>query len=507
VLGDGLSADKGRAYEFELALAQVYRGAGLMEKAQKAFEEAMKLSPKAEEPKEGLGRVLLARSREKELLERLKPEKDARKVALVRGIAWSRLNDPRRARQELAATQVGGKYPAEAAVYLALSDAAEEQATDKTIAALEKLVTQTRRNKATVQVALARVYMKAGALDKAKAQLEEAAKDPADYEGNSLLGELLLQLPGVPEEVALEPLQRAVDRNGSHAPSRHLLARTLLSLGRGPEAMKQIEAWTLDNPALDQAWKDAALVELETGHAKEAEASITRAVRADSDDVEGFRLKARVLFARGDGKGAFAALERANKLNAQDAETFCEIGHAFVRQGSPDLAQKAYEAAVKADAKSVCGQVGPWHAHPAAKGKAPLQALLKNAVHAWDKAFIDATLARCLAEEKDYKAALASAEDAIAVGPASAPAWFALGEVARRQKNEARALEAYGNAAGFDQSWSQARLAYADSLLKSGGDNLPKAADEYEAVTQYSQNDGDLMRAKNTARALRKQLK
>ncbi|MBL8937759.1 MAG: tetratricopeptide repeat protein [Archangium sp.] len=512
-LTEGLAANKDLAFEFQMALGMAGRNAGRMAEAQKAYDEAIKVRPKSEEAKEGLGRVLLARSREKELLERLKGEADQRKIALVRGIAAARIEDNRRARAELDRTRVNGKYPAEAVVYLALIDAAEEGG-DKALQALEKLVTTTKRNKATAQIALARVYMKRNELTKARAQLEEAARDPQDYEANALLGQLYLEAVdmGVPAETALAPLQKAVERNGSHGPSRHLLTRTYLALGQLPEATKQVESWTADNPTSEDAWTDAAFVYLHTGRLKDAEAAIAKGVKPDSDDVLAFRVKAQVLFARGDARNAFASLERANKLNPKDAETFCEIGNAFVRQGNTDTAIKAYEAARRENAKVLCGLVGPHHAKPTAKGARPtpkeeLLALQKQAFSIWDKALVDASLARVLLEERDLKNALEMAESATRTDPFSAPAWFAMAEVARKQKNEAKALESYGKAAEYDQSWSAARLAYADALMRTGGDGAKQALPEYEAVLGLSQNEADLARVKKVVTALKKQLK
>lgn len=512
-LAEGAAANKELAFEFQMALGMAARNAGRMAEAQKAYDEAIKVRPKSEEAKEGLGRVLLARSREKELLERLKGEADQRKIALVRGIAAARIEDNRRARAEFDRTRVNGKYPAEAVVYLALLDAAEEGG-DKAVQALEKLVTTTKRNKATAQIALARVYMKRNELTKARAQLEEAARDPQDYEANALLGQLYLEAVdmGVPPETALAPLQKAVERNGSHGPSRHLLTRTYLALGQLPEATKQVESWTADNPTSEDAWTDAAFVYLHSGRLKDAEAAIAKGVRADSDDVLAFRVKAQVLFARGDARNAFASLERANKLNPKDAETFCEIGNAFVRQGNTDTAIKAYEAARRENPKVLCGLVGPHHAKPTAKGARPtpkeeLLALQKQAFSIWDKALVDASLARVLLEERDLKNALEMAESATRSDPFSAPAWFAMAEVARKQKNEAKALESYGKAAEYDQSWSAARLAYADALMRTGGDGAKQALPEYEAVLGLSQNEADLARVKKVVTALKKQLK
>ncbi|MBE2253589.1 MAG: tetratricopeptide repeat protein, partial [Myxococcus sp.] len=156
-LAEGLASNKELAFDFDMARAQVGRNAGKMAEAQQAYEDALKVRPKSEEAKEGLGRVLLARSREKELLERVRADGDQRKVSLVRGIAAIRLDDPRRARAELERTRVNGKYPAEAVVYLALCDAAEEGG-EKAVQTLEKVVATTRRHKATAQIALARVY-------------------------------------------------------------------------------------------------------------------------------------------------------------------------------------------------------------------------------------------------------------------------------------------------------------------------------------------------------------
>lgn len=511
-LTEGLAANKDLAFDFEMAMGMAARNAGRMAEAQRAYDEAIKVRPKSEEAKEGLGRVLLARSREKELLERLKPEGDQRKVSLVRGIAAVRIDDTRRARTELERTRVAGKYPAEAVVYLALIDAAEEGG-DKAVQTLEKVVATTKRNKATAQIALARVYMKRNELTKARAQLEEAAKDPQDYEANALLGQLYLEAidMGVPPDTALAPLQKAVERNGSHGPSRHLLTRTYLGLGQFPEATKQVEQWTADNPTSEDAWVDAAFVYLHTGRFKEAEAAVAKGVK-DNADVQAFRVKAQVLFARGDARNAFASLERANKLNPKDAETFCEIGNAFVRQGNADTATKAYEAARRENAKVLCGLVGPHHAKPTAKGGRPtpkeeLLGLQKQAFAVWDRALVDASLARVLLEERDLKHALEYAESATRTAPFSAPAWFALAEVSRKQKNEAKALESYGKAAEYDQSWAGARLAYADALMRSGGEGPAKALPEYEAVLTLSQNEPDLARVKKVVPVLKKQLK
>lgn len=493
------------AFDYAMAVGRALQAAGQMAAAQASFEDALKRQPQSEDAKEGLGRVLLARGREKELLDRLKPERNARKVALLRGIAAWRLGDMKRARSELAGTQVSGKYPSEAVVYLALADASEGQA-DKALGILEKLATGTRRNRATVQVALARVYLQRNQLDKAKAQLEEAAKDPADYEGNALLGELLLNA-GLPPEVAIEPLQRAVERNGSHALARHLLTRAFLAMGRVDDAVAQVEAWTRDNPSSEDAWRDAALAYLQAGRLADA-ATAAGKVPQSSTDVEGWRVRARILFARGDSRGAMGALQRANKLDPHDAPTFCEIGDAFVRQGN-EAAVEAYKTALRESPGVACGIAGPLHAKPTGRGRAveTLTGLIVKASTAWDKAFLQGTLARVYLAERRQKEAAVAAADATQTMPTSPVAWFAAGEVARAAKDGPHTLEAYQKAVEFDGSWVAARLAWADALAQAGGASLPTALEQYEALLGAEQGGGiDQARVKKSIAAVKKRL-
>ncbi len=495
------------AFEVQLALGFSNRAAGNMDAAQRAYDNAVKLAPKgrADDAKEGLGRVLLARSRERELLSRLPREVDSRKVSLVRGIAYGRLGEWKNARAEISKTAVNGKFPPESVVQLALADAAEDNA-EKAIEVLKKLEGAVKRNKAAVQVALARVHMQRNELDKAKAALEEASKDPNDYEANALLGELLVSL-GL-SELAVDPLTKAVERNGSHGPSRHLLGRVHLDLGHVDQALKQAEAWVNDNPASDDAQRDFAFALFHNGRAREAEAPIAKAAKSDGNNPEVHRIRAQILFAKGDAKNAITALERANKLNPKDAETFCEIGHAMVRQGNVDIAVKAYEAARLNDPKAACGEIGPYHARPVGQAKAvkDLTDAKNKAVHSWDRALAYASLARVKLQLGALKDAKAAADDALQLAPFGATAHYAAGLVAQRQKDDLKALEYLQKASELDPSWGGARLAYADLLVRQGPDVLPKAVAEYEAFLIVSQSEPDVTRVKNALKTLKKRL-
>ncbi|MFP2912862.1 tetratricopeptide repeat protein, partial [Pyxidicoccus sp. 3LFB2] len=228
------------ALDFHLAMGAASRAAGKLDAAQSAYEAALKVQPKSDDAREGLGRTLLDRDREREVLTRLEAD-GGRKVALVRGAAFARLGDWKRARAELARTRVNDRYPPEAVSWLALADAAEGNASQAR-ELLEKALAASKRPRNDMRLALGQVYWRERAFDKAQAQFEEAQKDPRDYEGSCSLGRLLLAR-GLPD-MALKPLTQAVERNGAHGESRDALGRTLLAgpHGRKPSSSSSVAA-------------------------------------------------------------------------------------------------------------------------------------------------------------------------------------------------------------------------------------------------------------------------
>ncbi|MBX7101250.1 MAG: tetratricopeptide repeat protein [Myxococcaceae bacterium] len=494
-----------RGLEMDLALGAAQKAAGQMEAAGKSYEAALKKDPKSEVAREGLGRVYLARSREKELIADKRLQAGGRKSALVRGIAYVRLGDAKNARAELAKTKVEDKIPAEAAIYLALADA-QEEGPDRAVQILEKLLGTLKKNRATVQIALARVYMQKSQLTKAMELLEQASKDPNDFEASALFGELSLQAEEY--DAAIAALSLAVERNGSHAPSRKLLTRTLLHRGKLADALKQAEAWVEDNPGSEDAQRAYGTALFYAGKYKEAEAALNKA-KGLPEDVESWRTRARVQFALGDQRGAMKSLEASNKLDSKDADTFCEIGAAFVRQGVPDAAMAAYEAAKRENPKAACGKIGPHFARPFGGKPAikELEGLIASpTISSYDEGIALAAMARVQLNAGLLKEARASAEKATQEQPAIGAGWYALGLVAQKQKDEALALEALGKAVAADAASEPYRLAYADQLAKGDDEAVKRALNEYQWVLSLSQNEGDSARVKRTIPLLQKRL-
>jgi tetratricopeptide (TPR) repeat protein len=502
-LTEGAKAFPERAFDFQLALGNSLRGSGDMPAAQAAFEAAVKARPKSEEAREGLARVLLARDREREVLQRFATD-EGRRMALVRGEAAVRLKDWKRARSELQRTQVAGRVPVEAVALLALVDAAEGEA-DKAVSVLERTQASTKRPRPEVSVALGKIYWQRGVLDQARAQFEQAMKDPRDWEGACALGRLLLS-KGAPEK-ALEPLSISVQRNGSHGESRHAFSRALLALGRGEDGLRQAEAWLTDNPASAAASRDVAFAEVQLGRLKEADGHLTRALQREPADVDAQRLKAQLLFARGDVRGGMQALEKANRLNPKDAETFCSIGRAFLRQLNAAQATKAYQAALREDPDSVCARVGQVAVKPQGvtpKARATMQTLSAQAPRIWDRAAASATLSRVLLAAGAIKEAHHAADQSVTQGPLLADTHASLGAVLRKQKDEVRAREELARAVQLDPGDAAFRLALADALVGGSEAEVARALVEYQTFLRLAPKAPEAARVKKVLPALKK---
>ncbi|NVJ08402.1 tetratricopeptide repeat protein [Myxococcus sp. AM001] len=490
------------AFEFQLALGAASRAAGTLDAAQAAYEAALKLRPKSEEAREGLGRTLLDRDREREVLTRLDAD-GGRKVSLVRGAAYARLGDWKKARAELARTRVNDRYPPEAVSWLALADAAEGHGAQAR-ELLEKALHAAKRPRNDMRLALGQLYWRERAYDKAQALFEEAQKDPRDYEAACSLGRLMLSR-GLPD-MALKPLTEAVERNGAHGEARDALGRTLLALGRTQEALKQFEAWQLENPGSAAAHKGFALALFHAGRRKDAEGAVQRSVKLMANDAEAHKLRAAILFGAGDARAGFSALERANKLDPKDAETFCEIALAFMRQGNSGNAEAAFAAARREGPDATCGRVGELYAQLPSGGRGAartLEDLAARAPTVWDKAFARATMARALLGAGAVKDARAAADEAVRLAPFDGRAQLALGMVALKQRQEDVARAALEKAVELEPADGLARLALADALVREPG-ALPRAVESYEAFLKLAGGANEAARVKKALPSLKK---
>jgi cellulose synthase operon protein C len=489
------------AHETWLALGEASRATGNMVAAQKAFEEALTLKPESQEAIAGLGRTLLDRDREREVLSKVDGE--SRQVALVRAAAYAKLGDWTRARVELARTRVEDRYPPEAIIYLAQADAAEGEK-DRARQALEKTLAVTKTARAEVRTALALMHWQDKALDKAGELLETAvAEDSRGYEASCALGRLLL-LRGLPD-LAMKPLTQAVERNSSHGEAREALGRALLALGRTSDALRQFEEWQLDNPSAAAAHKGFALALYQSGRMKEAEAASARAVKLSTSDPEAYRVRSAILFALGETKGGFGALESANRLDPKSPDTFCDIAFAFLRQGLVAHADRAFEAARREGPATTCGLVGE-HWVKDSGGRATvkvLQGLAEKAPTTWDKAFAQAAMARVLLAAGATKEARVAADEAVRLAPSAGRNHLVLGEVALKQRDEATAMKALSRAVELEPVDGLVWLAQADALVRNPAE-VERAVRAYQTFLKLAGGSPEAGRVKKALPALKR---
>jgi tetratricopeptide (TPR) repeat protein len=274
--------------------------------------------------------------------------------------------------------------------------------------------------------------------------------------------------------------------------------------------LKVFQAGVDDSPSSPGAERDLAWGLWALGRAKDAEAPISKSLKLETGDFVAQRVHAQVLFALGDGKAGFKALERANKLNPKDADTFCEIGRAFLRQGSNEMADKAFQAAKRENAESACALVGIRLAALPSGGRQAekeLNELANNQSTAVpDKAYAEAGLARVLLALSRPKDARKAAEQAVSWGPHSGDAYLALGLVALRQKDDAKAREALQQAVALEPAHAAAQLALGDVLQRGGEADAPAAVAAYEAFLRIGGPASDEARVKRALSNLKKKV-
>ncbi len=327
---------------------------------------------------------------------------------------------------------------------------------------------------------------------------------PAPCEGACALGRLLW-LSGSPER-AVGPLQLSIQRNRSHGESRHALGRVYLALAKTSESLAQAEAWLEENPQSAAAHKDRALALSQAGRWKEAEAELGQATKLEANDPESYRLRATILFARGDGRGGFAALQRANALAPKDAETFCAIGRAFLRQGNLAQAQRAYQAALREDPSNVCALAGDAMLKPAAaRPQLPkLQGLSSAAPRASDRAWAAVAASRIALAAGKLQDARHGAELAAELQPFLSDAALAQGLVLRKLREEVKAREALVRAVQLDPADGPARLALADALAAGTDTDARRAYEEYVNFLRLAPKSPELPRVKKLLPGLKK---
>ena len=238
-------------------------------------------------------------------------------------------------------------------------------------------------------------------------------------------------------------------------------------------------------PTLAAVWHLKGMAEHQAGDLDNAGNSAAEAIALGGETPAHLYLQGGVLHDRGDLDAAARRFTRVTVARPDWAPGHVELGLVRMDQGRVPEALDSFRAAVSAD---------PANARAWNHVGAALQSLgkLDEAVRAFDHALsIDPRLARAhfnLARiwnlRYDHRRALELATTAVRIDPTIMDAWLLIGDVQRRLRDPAAALNAYATAVKHAPREPRARNAYAELLAESG--RTEEARREYQAVAEQS---------------------
>jgi tetratricopeptide (TPR) repeat protein len=504
-LSSGATEHAERAADFYSALGSIQALAGNYDQAESAFRKAVDRRPADAALREELARALIARGRYPDALKATEGSfADDRRLRIVRGIAQIELNHQQKARDELSATQRNGKVPAEAAIYLAVLDAAGGQRdfAHKVLADAAKA----GKGRGAAHVALGKLLLEEGKESEALTELNAAESDRRDWEGACALGRQLLKSSRFAE--ARKHLSLSVERNKFHVESRLALAQALLALGEAAKAQVEFEAVLGQSPTA-AAHRGVARAMLAQGDLNGARSHVSTATKLDPKDPETGRLSAQLALAAGDAQEALKGLEKTVKANPRDPVAWCELGETLVKVGNNVYALKAFDTALKNDRGNPRARLGlvaaslPKQARRIQKeADALVTELDKNPAFS-ARALSLASRVHLTLADKTVAAALA--KRAVEADDASADAHYAQALVAGAANDHALAIQELSRVVAADPSIAEAHLALAASLARDPSQQT-RALAEFEAYLRIAPTGPEAPAARKFAAALQKKL-
>ncbi|MGC4117173.1 MAG: tetratricopeptide repeat protein [Myxococcales bacterium] len=442
MLSNGATEHPERAADFYAALGSIQAYAGNYDQAESAYRKAADRRRDDASLREELARALIARGKYGDAIKAAEGNfADDRRLHVVKGLARLALGQHAKAREELAATARNGKVPAEAAIYLAMIDAATGQR-DVAFKVLQSTSGMASKGRSTAYVALGQLLLDDSKETEAAAAFSKALADRRDWEGACSLGRLQLKNARFAE--AKQNLTTAVARNKFHLEARIALGQALLALGEARPAQAEFEAALTLSPT-PASHRGIARAMMALGDLNGARSHMTTAAKLDPKDPETGRLAAQLSLAAGDAQEALKGLEKATKAAPRDPVAWCDLGETLIKVGNNAKAIAAFDTALKNDRGNPRARLGlvaaalPKNAKRVLKeADALVNELDKNAQY---KARALALAARVHLALADKTNAAALAKRAVEADDANADAHFAQALVAGANKEDALAIQ------------------------------------------------------------------
>jgi putative PEP-CTERM system TPR-repeat lipoprotein len=335
------------------------------------------------------------------------------------------------------------------------------------------LLAETHLNKALQQAPqlpvarrlLGQTYLRLGQPQRTLAVLEPMISgEGADAEAISVAADAFLQLaqPGRAEALFL----RAAELAPGDARVRTALALTHLARGDADTAFSELEAVAARDKG---SFADMALISarLKRGEYAQALAAVDAMSKKQPDTALVAMLRGRIHQARGDGKAARAELERALAIDPMYFPAAASLAQLDVAAKRPEDSIPRFEAMVRTDPRHVNARLAI--ADLRLRAGAPREqvaALLAEAIKlAPAEAAPRLALVDLHLRAKDFKAALAVAQDASAALPSNLDVMDALGRAQFESGDLQQALNTFRRLAGASPNTAQTHLRLADLHL------------------------------------------
>lgn len=306
------------------------------------------------------GEILLAGSRYRDATDRLStlPRKD-RRVARLQGIAAYYRGDLRTARRAFDRTRnEEGRMPSDAAMFLALTDAAAGDV-DRARAVIDR-ATRVKRNDPLVLWALGRAEMARDNHRGAVRALQRAIKeDDRAYRAHGDLAQAQLRL-GKPQK-ALASATAATDLNPFYREGLVLLGQLNLGIDEAGAAREAFQRVIDHHPADADANRGLGLAYLALGDLDQAETFVLEARTRRPRDGRNHHAVGRVYRARSEPAKAVRALTRASKLDAENADVHDDLGWVYLALGGrakAGAAKKSFTRALELQRRSTSSRWG-----------------------------------------------------------------------------------------------------------------------------------------------------
>jgi tetratricopeptide (TPR) repeat protein len=300
---------------YEGVLADCYAEAGQYDRAETEAWRSLNKERTDPDALARYGEILLARHRDRELLQRVPVVQNSRRLHVLRAQAALRLGNLPLARTEIEATRKDNKVPALAAVVSAQIEAKSGNAAGakQTLDQIGALA----HPPAEAFLALALLAQDAGDSPGAIANAREATQvDPRSFEAHCLLGRLLAKAGQT--DTAVAELRAAIRQNQQCLEAQVALGNLDLEIGSAQDAKAILETAVGEDPQDEAAALAYARALQALNQTNDAVRAAARATKIAPQDPRGHHLLGKLALAAGDRKLAVKELKEAKRLDKKD---------------------------------------------------------------------------------------------------------------------------------------------------------------------------------------------